>query len=157
MNAGGQEIGLRSRRSSSATVRTIRTLSGVGSPGVEEEGVAGPSTPRRTASSEIGDIPDEAVEAGLGPGGRLSDENMVETSHRLNPKHSTSWLRWNAPSGFPKSRAGSMVSRDKGKGKEREMGETAMVAPPATGGDLTLNGPSRNGESINVFLELSLK
>ncbi|WRT69904.1 uncharacterized protein IL334_006895 [Kwoniella shivajii] len=122
---GGKQMGLRSRRSSSATVRTMRTVSGLRSPSSdhrslmeEEENQGEPSRGRNTASPE--------PIADLSP--QLIDDPSASTSHRnpspaptinkrsLNPKSSSSWLRWASPTpSFPRS-----PSVSKGKAKEKE-------------------------------------
>lgn len=112
---GGKQMGLRSRRSSSATIRTV---SGNG---------AGPQSPRESIMEEeedSGPILERPVpmEAEGSEGGRIRT--------RLNPKASTSWLRWNSPTpSFPRS--------DKGKGKEREgtVGDRTPRRASTVGGD----------------------
>lgn len=131
MNAGGQDMGLRSRRSSSATIRTMRNGSGVTSPGIEEEvNEAGPSTPRDKVEEGnmvmMGSSAPDPI-AGVMEQGSVG-EGMA--ARRLNPKQSSSWLRWNAPSGFPRSRApsvaGSMVDKEKGKARDDEARDAAV-------------------------------
>lgn len=108
-------MGLRSRRSSSATIQTSRTPSGARSPSIHEEELEfalgtepGPST---ISTSPI------AVE---------TPEINRQSSVRLNPKASTSWMRWNAPPpAFPRSK-----SADKGKGKQRVV--DAEMAPSSS-------------------------
>lgn len=129
MNAGGEQMGLRSRRSSSATVQTMRSISGVGTVqeeereirteeilegrggviGMREDVVAGPSVAREVQGNVNGKV---------GSGGEVT---AGPSSKTLNPKLSSSWLRWNAQSGFPRSRTASIAGVDKGKGKEREI------------------------------------
>nr|XP_031858309.1 uncharacterized protein CI109_006280 [Kwoniella shandongensis]KAA5525381.1 hypothetical protein CI109_006280 [Kwoniella shandongensis] len=131
---GGRQMGLRSRRSSSATVRTVRTASGLRSPSPshasvmeeDEEGGevfrgrlvdspgAGPSSPPSNGQP-IAIHPDASKE---------SLNGISATDKRLNPKSSTSWLRWTSPApSFPRSP--SAHRKDKGKGKERADGESA--------------------------------
>nr|XP_019009541.1 uncharacterized protein I206_06190 [Kwoniella pini CBS 10737]OCF48322.1 hypothetical protein I206_06190 [Kwoniella pini CBS 10737] len=121
-DSGGKQMGLRSRRSSSATIRTIRTTSGLKSPDpdtasvMEEDENQGESSQSKSDAS----APNELV---AGP----STHNIIPTRdpspaptiggrRTLNPKQSSSWLRWNSPAtSFPRS-----ASTSKGKGKEKE-------------------------------------
>lgn len=104
-------MGVRSRRSSSATVQTIHTPAGIRSPSpshsmkeVNEE-EAGPST-----------APSASADHSLHP------DDRSKSPQRLNLKSSTSWVRWNAPvPSFPKP----AVAGDKGKGKEALTEEAA--------------------------------
>ncbi|RSH93126.1 hypothetical protein EHS25_007479 [Saitozyma podzolica] len=145
---GGRQMGLRSRRSSSATVRTMRTISGLRdgspSPSVQEEdedGIlgtgdgernaqAGPSTKRTASSSPLVQTPVDEV----------SDPQQTLQPHMtrsLNPKSSTSWLRWNSPApSFPRS-----ANKGKGKGKAQDIFENGgnASAAPSTASE-TANG-----------------
>lgn len=120
-------MGLRSRRGSSATIRTTRTFSGTSEPLPEEdreESSAGPSRLPRL-DSHTTEAQDDAM-GGPSDGGR----ETRGTTKRLNPKSSSSWLRWNSPAlTFPRS-----VSRDKGKGKEKqeELGGSTTVESPVS-------------------------
>ncbi|WVW87153.1 hypothetical protein I302_109210 [Kwoniella bestiolae CBS 10118] len=114
-DSGGKQMGLRSRRSSSATVRTVRTVSGLRSPSpdhasvmeVEEDDsqpVAGPSSPRTTSDNIASSSP-------------RRQPSPPPPRRILNPKTSSSWLRWNSPTpSFPRS-----PSMNKGKGKAKEL------------------------------------
>lgn len=107
-------MGLRSRRGSSATIRTTRTFSGVSEPSLpeeeREEPIAGPSNSSPALLQEVQEGDTGGVETGQGDMERRDGRGTL----RLNPKASSSWLRWNSPAPtFPRS-----VSRDKGKGKE---------------------------------------
>jgi hypothetical protein len=90
-------MGLRSRRSSTATLRTINTVNGAGG--------GGPQSPRESIA-EVAEEDEGEPEAGIVEMGTKQDDRRA----RLNPKASNSWLRWNSPTpSFP---------RGKGKGKE---------------------------------------
>jgi hypothetical protein len=90
-------MGLRSRRSSTATLKTINTMNGGGG--------GGPQSPRESIA-EV-EEEEEDNQAGILEMGTKQGE---EKRARLNPKASNSWLRWNSPTAsFPKG---------KGKGKE---------------------------------------
>ncbi|WVR07878.1 hypothetical protein IAU60_004921 [Kwoniella sp. DSM 27419] len=133
---GGRQMGLRSRQSSSATLATVRTTSGLRSPSPDhvsvkeederaeglEEGrgrvtdspgpMAGPSTAvsaRPTRPSELvpPDLPDPSPSSSL-------------DRRTLNPKQSSSWLRWTSPApSFPRSPSADS-RRVRGKGRQRE-------------------------------------
>lgn len=90
-------MGLRSRRSSTATLKTINTVNGRG---------GGPQSPRESIT-EVEEEDEPGEQAGVVEMGTKQGE---ERRMRLNPKASNSWLRWNSPlPTFPKG---------KGKGKE---------------------------------------
>jgi hypothetical protein len=90
-------MGLRSRRSSTATLKTINTVNGGGG--------GGPQSPRESIA-EV-EEEEEDNQAGILEMGTKQGEDRRA---RLNPKASNSWLRWNSPTtSFPKG---------KGKGKE---------------------------------------
>ncbi|OCF34418.1 hypothetical protein I316_03932 [Kwoniella heveanensis BCC8398] len=151
---GGKQMGLRSRRSSSATVRTVRTsrtASGLRSPTDDTQSVteededernrgrisdspeplAGPSTsapipPESPSSLHLSHLPESTgTHHDQGP----SAQTMG--SKTINPKSSSSWLRWTSPApSFPRSPS---VNRDKGKGKAKEGVDEdgiASVPPP---------------------------
>ncbi|WVQ84854.1 hypothetical protein IAT38_007011 [Cryptococcus sp. DSM 104549] len=130
---GGKQMGLRSRRSSNATVRTTRTASGLASPrspspsfGVQEEDEEGiPEVNadgrgrRRESSPQPGpsSAPFSPLAAPREPA-RSSTESVPVAKRQLNPKSSSSWLRWTSPApSFPRS--SSAGSKGKGKAKER--------------------------------------
>ncbi|WVF68309.1 hypothetical protein IAT40_003074 [Kwoniella sp. CBS 6097] len=145
---GGKQMGLRSRRSSSATVRTVRTsrtASGLRSPTDDSESVmeedeserersrisdspepmAGPSTSNhdqpKPSSPHLVDQPIER------PPYNNDDVSSARTLGRgtINPKSSSSWLRWTSPTpSFPRSPS---VHKGKGKGKAKEMIEDDSV------------------------------
>ena len=131
-------MGLRSRTGSQGTVKTSRTFSGVSAESLAEEGedgeqgsgergvnghegnvqAAGPST--RRSNPPAGQQSMDQVGHGREGGGEGENTRASETgsgtTSRLNPKSSSSWLRWNSPApAFPKS-----VSRDKGKGRAED-------------------------------------
>ena len=119
---GGKQMGLRSRRSSSTTVQTVHTLSGARSPDLvaglreeNEEAVVGPSSTQLPP-------PPVQVEA-------TSDVPRPRSPQRLDPKTSTSWLRWNSPvPAFP--------GFDKGKRKEdTPEKQTTLSSPGNTSGN----------------------
>ncbi|KAL7425280.1 hypothetical protein Q5752_000968 [Cryptotrichosporon argae] len=124
-DAGGQKMGLRSRRSSSATVRSVRTDAGgagaaAPSPTVVEEDETAHASSSKTSSEQRPDAHAEPREQ--------------HKPRNLNPKTSATWLRWNAPPpSFP--RAGSK------KGKEVDPAEHggADVAPPSA--DVAASAP----------------
>jgi len=98
-------MGLRSRRSSTATLRTINTTGG---------GNGGPQSPRESIAEE-----EEEPELAIAVGSK--EEEIRRT--RLNPKASSSWLRWNSPTpSFPK-----------GKGKEKMEDSTPDRRASTTG------------------------
>ena len=75
-----------------------------GEEGETGEPVAGPSSPRGVLTSSPISSPTE------------QEPVQTATGQRLNPKASSSWMKWNSPAPtFPRS-----ISREKGKGKERE-------------------------------------
>jgi hypothetical protein len=152
---GGRQIGLRSRRSSSATVQTMRTFSGIRdgspSPSVREEDEEDIAAGEDRAASQAG--PSTPVDRGatLLP---LHQESSVsvpaaspEPAPRLNPKSSSSWLRWNSPApSFPRH-------ADKGKGKATEdrMNDHALVSPPAESAPASLS-PANQREPAPGYL-----
>ncbi|OCF61999.1 hypothetical protein L486_01665 [Kwoniella mangroviensis CBS 10435] len=113
---GGKQMGLRSRRSSSATIKTVRTVSGLRSPSPshasvmeedESQPVAGPSSSTKPTSPSADPISSSPP--------RQPSPSSPKRS--LNPKASSSWLRWNSPAPlFPRS-----PSMSKGKGKAKEV------------------------------------
>lgn len=139
-------MGLRSRRSSTATLRTINTVNGNG-------GGGGPQSPRES----IAEVDEEeglegnsnvASGSGSGSGSReqgglgiinIEPKNQEERRMRLNPKASSSWLRWNSPTpSFPKG-------KDKGKGKERAEGGITPVRRGSTVEDPKIDGRADAG------------
>ena len=89
-------MGLRSRRSSTATLGTINTVNG---------GPGGPQSPRESIA-EVEEEDDDNQAGVVEMGTKQGEERRT----RLNPKASNSWLRWNSPAtSFPKG---------KGKGKD---------------------------------------
>ena len=105
---GGKQMGLRSRRSSNGTVQTVHTAARGRSPSpshsvaeVAEEDEAGPSS-NQLSNSLVPSEPYPISDTRSGP------------SQPLNPKSTTSWLRWNSPSSsFPQ--AGPETGKGKGK------------------------------------------
>ncbi|WVQ95861.1 hypothetical protein IAU59_002960 [Kwoniella sp. CBS 9459] len=148
---GGKQMGLRSRRSSSATVRTVktsRTASGLRSPTddtqsvMEEdedrrersrisdspEPIAGPSTSNvdQPASLSSSQRPNNSSESSTSQAD--TGASAQTTSRRMiNPKSSSSWLRWTSPTpSFPRSPS---INRDKGKGKAKEPVDNGDITP----------------------------
>ncbi|ORY34567.1 hypothetical protein BCR39DRAFT_513405 [Naematelia encephala] len=129
---GGRQMGLRSRRSSTATVRTVRT-SGVRSPSPsasvkeEVEDEAGPSTPEPTLRRVEPEV-----------------RNAIDVpQQRLNPKASSSWLRWNSPApSFPRS-----VSTERAKGKRRA--DPSFVEESIASTNVNSNAPDVPNEAVN--------
>nr|XP_018260063.1 uncharacterized protein I303_06980 [Kwoniella dejecticola CBS 10117]OBR82221.1 hypothetical protein I303_06980 [Kwoniella dejecticola CBS 10117] len=124
-DTGGKQMGLRSRRSSSATVRTVRTTSGLRSPDpdtasvMEEDENQGESSHlQRVTSPEPLAGPSSLNTNGdrIGQSRDTSPAPTLGGKRTLNPKQSSSWLRWNSTTpSFPRS-----PSLAKGKGKEKE-------------------------------------
>jgi hypothetical protein len=110
---GGKQMGLRSRRSSTATLKTINTVNGGGD--------GGPQSPRESIA-EV-EEEEEDNQAGILEMGTKQGEGR---RMRLNPKASNSWLRWNSPT----------TSFPKGKGKGNEVaGDVTPVNRASTSGD----------------------
>lgn len=118
----GERLGLRSRRSSAATLASLRTFSAdAGNTVQEEEGEcddqqAGPSRPRE--NTDTLQVPSCAVSTSTPS--VMSDVEPTKPEppstppRKVNPKHSGAWLRWNSPTPtFPKR-------GEKGKGREVE-------------------------------------
>ncbi|RXK37481.1 hypothetical protein M231_05202 [Tremella mesenterica] len=72
-----------------------------------------------------------------------TDDGRKEgVERKLNPKHSTSWMRWNSPGPtFPKS-------KDKGKGKEKEKEDDLSVTQPTINPSLSISGQDANGVGV---------
>ena len=98
---GGKQMGLRSRRSSAGTVRTVHTASGIRSP-----------SPSHSVAEVMEE--DEAGPSSAPPGPQPMSDIRSDSSQRLNPESSTSWLRWNSPSSSV-PRPGTGVEKGKGK------------------------------------------
>jgi len=123
---GGKQMGLRSRRSSTATLRTINTINGA---------AGGPQSPRESIA-EVEEEDEHENHSGAVEMGTRQDERRT----RLNPKASNSWLRWNSPTpSFPKG---------KGKGKEVAEGHTGPGRRASTIGDDKVD--SRDGENTST-------
>ncbi|WWC92594.1 uncharacterized protein L201_007553 [Kwoniella dendrophila CBS 6074] len=129
-DSGGRQMGMRSRGSSSATIRTVRTASGLKSPiesddhsVLEEDENQGESSASTNINrNRIQDSPEPIAGPSSQPINNSSspqrDPSPTPTINKrtLNPKQSSSWLRWNSSTpSFPKS-----PSVNKGKGKETE-------------------------------------
>ncbi|KAK8849822.1 hypothetical protein IAR55_005158 [Kwoniella newhampshirensis] len=156
---GGRQMGLRSRRSSSATVRTVRTASGLRSPSPSHASVmeedeeqeassrgrpmispgAGPSSPPLSSSQAIAGRP-VATPRSVSNTPSTTSLSTTPVDKRLNPKSSSTWLRWASPApSFPRSSS----AHRKGKGKERADGETVHDLSSRTTGT---NPSSLTGE-----------
>lgn len=105
-DAGGDKMGLRSRRSSGATIRTMRTIGRQGSEEAvveEAEGSGQVQVPEAGPSRlPFPDVEDNTVLVDItGKGkGRASD-----SPPRINPKKSMTWQRWNHSPSFPRPSA----------------------------------------------------
>lgn len=133
---GGKQMGLRSRRSSSATIRTINTINGNGN---------GPQSPRESIMEEDEDS-GPILERPITTNGGEDGGDQGGRGTRLNPKSSSSWLRWNSPTpSFPKS--------DKGKGKERER----MVGDRTPRRASTIGGESLGRQSSRLSAQTSTR
>ncbi|WWC95600.1 hypothetical protein V866_002465 [Kwoniella sp. B9012] len=149
---GGKQMGLRSRRSSSATIRTVRTVSGLRSPSPshasvmeedESQPVAGPSSstkPTPTSADPISSSPPK-------------QPSPSPPKRSLNPKASSSWLRWNSPTpSFPRS-----PSMSKGKGKAKEVVDDVVTEEDNVDkGTLTTPQPSTIPPRSDPVLPTSL-
>ena len=157
-------MGLRSRTGSNATVRTFRTLSGRRTPspsksvmeepeieGADEEELRGRATgPSTSQIGSRGGMTDREL---LGISEGSGAEGETAKAARLNPKASSSWMRWNSPGPtFPKT-------KDKGKGRadgvdtsNQRPSETAStkgsVFAPDQMSAVPLEPPSQTGTSI---------
>ncbi|KAK4684890.1 hypothetical protein P7C73_g5274, partial [Tremellales sp. Uapishka_1] len=140
-DSGGDKMGLRSRRSSNATVRTMRTVSGMReqspAPSVREEeepvdtqhleSVAGPSNPSPPLAYPLVIHPSQPLESTK----RSPRGSSSPPSRALNSKNSSSWLRWSSPTpSFPKT-------GEKGKGREREVATAPSSTIPTTPAEQT--------------------
>ncbi|ORX37521.1 hypothetical protein BD324DRAFT_622237 [Kockovaella imperatae] len=130
---GGRQMGLRSRRGSTTTIRTVRTRRGSMSSTMlqEEEGGSPVAGPSRSSPLDSTTLPD-ALE--IHETERNAATEGSERSRRaVNPKVSSSWLRWNSPApSFPRSKSPSTA--EKGKGKARtdaieQVDSQATIAP----------------------------
>ena len=118
---GGRQIGLRSRQGSSATIRTMGTRrESATSLAIPEdptllEPAAGPSRPPINSSSLPVTLPEEDLPDSTPS---LDTIGVLRGERRVNPKTSSSWLRWNSPApSFPRSNPPSLSDKGKGKGK----------------------------------------
>ncbi|KAL1412606.1 hypothetical protein Q8F55_000353 [Vanrija albida] len=146
-DGAGERLGLRSRRSSTATLASVRTeynvsvvALGVTSPAVleEEEPVAGPSRPAAGGSSRhsrstspapsLPGLPIEQFHSLLPRPPHASHSGTSTPQRRLNPKSSSTWRRWNQPSpSFPKARSRD-TSRDRRGSAASHQPDTAPAA-----------------------------
>lgn len=130
----GERLGLRSRRSSVATLASLRTFAADVDNTVqeEEEDDRQPGPSRQRENSDTLRVPSRTVSTSTHS--VMSDaepkpEPPSTPPRKVNPKASGAWLRWNSPTPtFPKK-------GEKGKGKEVEPGhnnntDTARFDPP---------------------------
>lgn len=147
-DGAGERLGLRSRRSSTATLASVRTeynvsvvALGVTSPAVleEEEPVAGPSRldasstiPSRSASPapSLPGLPIDQFHSLL-PRPPLGSASGTSTpQRRLNPKSSSTWRRWNPPTpSFPKSKSRDTSRDRRGSVASQQQADNTVVAP----------------------------
>jgi hypothetical protein len=132
-------MGLRSRRSSTATLKTINTVNGPGG--------GGPQSPRESIA-EVEEEEEETQAGVLEMGTKQAEQRRA----RLNPKASNSWLRWNSPTtSFPKG---------KGKGKEAAgdvtPGSRALTSGDGEGGsqDATENVPPNDDDDGSTTIKI---
>ena len=132
---GGRQMGLWSRKGSSATIRTMRTrrdsstsLAITADP-QSSEPIAGPSQPSPHSSS----LPFTLLEEDdFGDSNQPSETiSRRRTARQVNPKTSSSWLRWNSPApSFPRSNPPSLSDKGKGKGRADEFSDGEQQRSP---------------------------